>query len=583
MLHQSIAGGQVYFHNLRMFLQNTSRALKISAVITILVLTGIYFKQSPNINIGRCVTFYHAVFQRELNQLLDFTAPYQNRGKCYILLKNFGTEKVSCRVIIDSSYYSYEVAKLWRYLEQMFFYAIAILFSAFVILNSWWVYLGQRLQEKKLLSGHTIKTPVEVCKYLKRKKLASNFYLGDMPLIKDSETRHILITGSTGSGKTNCLHSLLPQIRAKKQPAIIVDTEGDMVKRYYREGKDIIINPFDEKGVNWDMLAEIIGDKKYAKQLANAIFTGDSADSFSYDEKWNSWAKLTFLGCIEYLLKNKNFTIKELHQMLHLISIEELAKKLQGTSAGNLMKTTSTQNSAPHNIRINVIEATEWLEYLKDIDKTSKDSKSFSFRKWFKELGAKQDKDQWIFISCSGGDTKILLPFFKVLVDVAMTNLIEIGINHDRRVWFVFDELSQLKYIPSLQDNITLLRKYGGCVLVATQSLNQILNYYGREMGAVMLGQFNTSVVFRIIEVNEAKIVARRVGEIEFLMHQKNTSYGASEYRDGVSYSEVERKKELVSVNDFANLNPLEAFVFLPDPNVAISKMQFKLVKQLEK
>ena len=68
-----------------------------------------------------------------------------------------------------------------------------------------------------------------------------------MPLLKDSETKGILITGANGSGKTNYLHEILPQIRKRKQPAMVIDLEGGMIARYYRPGYDIIINPFDER------------------------------------------------------------------------------------------------------------------------------------------------------------------------------------------------------------------------------------------------------------------------------------------------------------------------------------------------
>ena len=43
-----------------------------------------------------------------------------------------------------------------------------------------------------------------------------------MPLVKDSETKHLLVTGGTGSGKTNLIHNILPQVEQKKQSAIVM-------------------------------------------------------------------------------------------------------------------------------------------------------------------------------------------------------------------------------------------------------------------------------------------------------------------------------------------------------------------------
>ena len=62
----------------------------------------------------------------------------------------------------------------------------------------------------------------------------SDLYIGNMPLVKDSETRHFLVMGSTGSGKTNLMHNLLPQVKQKEQPAIVIDQTGEMIARYYK-------------------------------------------------------------------------------------------------------------------------------------------------------------------------------------------------------------------------------------------------------------------------------------------------------------------------------------------------------------
>ena len=435
----------------------------------------------------------------------------------------------------------------------------------FVLIYLVWSRFGKAAKEKKHLSGSQIKTPKEVTHYLKKIKKASLFNLGGIPLVKDSESKHILITGSTGSGKTNCLHTLLPQIRAQKQPAIVVDTEGDMVSRYWREGYDIIINPYDLRTHNWDLWSEITSNK-CIKKIAASFFPDSPPDSNDYDKKWTSWGRMLFIGCLEYLRHENKMTIEDLYNLIHRESIEDLTAKLASTSVGSLISSKSDNNAAPHNIRINTILATEWLEILSD----SKE-KSFSFQKWFNRLDETRD-GRWVFITCDGSDSKVLLPFFSVITDIALNSLISLGINENRKVWFIFDELAKLKYLPTLQENITLLRKYGGCVLAATQSFNQIFAHYGRSSGSVMLGQFNTNIIFRISEVEEAKIIAKRIGEIEYLNQQRNISYGAHEFRDGVSYTEQEKKKDLINISDLSNLEVHQAYILLPEPEVAIAK-----------
>ena len=277
---------------------------------------------------------------------------------------------------------------------------------------------------------------------------------------------------------------------------------------------------------------------------------------------------MLFLGAIQYLKSSNSKTTHALFNLLHRETLETLTGSIKGTDFSGLFDSASEQNSAPHNIRMTTMEATKWLKYF-----VKPKSQKFSFRKWFGELDAVKE-DRWIFITCDRGDAEFLLPFISSVMDIAMNSLISLKADHDRRVWFVMDELAKLKYVPTLERNITLLRKYGGCVLAATQSFKQLFLHYGRNSGSIMLAQFNTSIIFRIMDSEDAAVIAKRVGDIEILQQQKNTSYGANEIRDGISYTEQRKNKPLVEAGDLASLEQGEAFVLLPEAEVAIAKIK---------
>jgi type IV secretory pathway TraG/TraD family ATPase VirD4 len=63
-------------------------------------------------------------------------------------------------------------------------------------------------------------------------------------------------------------------------------------------------------------------------------------------------------------------------------------------------------------------------------------------------------------------------------------------------------------------------------------------------------------------------------GSQTLMRQQKNTSFGAHEFRDGVSYNEQHHKQNLVTVEDLASLNVGECYTLLPEPKVRLSKMQ---------
>ena len=71
------------------------------------------------------------------------------------------------------------------------------------------------------------------------------------PLLKGKDPEHIMITGCTRSGKTNCMRGLLKQIRARGDQAVIVDTTGSFVSEFYEEERDILMNPYDKRSKPW--------------------------------------------------------------------------------------------------------------------------------------------------------------------------------------------------------------------------------------------------------------------------------------------------------------------------------------------
>jgi type IV secretory pathway TraG/TraD family ATPase VirD4 len=122
-------------------------------------------------------------------------------------------------------------------------------------------------------------------------------------------------------------------------------------------------------------------------------------------------------------------------------------------------------------------------------------------------------------------------------------------------------------------------RKYGACVLSGLQSLNQLYSNYGQYEGSTIFGQFGTNFFFRNNEPAIAKTVSSICGRETIYRQQKNTSFGAHEFRDGVSYSEQQQQKDLVEYSDLAGLAVGECFVLLPEPQVRIVKLQTTEVK----
>ena len=64
---------------------------------------------------------------------------------------------------------------------------------------------------------------------------------------------------------------------------------------------------------------------------------------------------------------------------------------------------------------------------------------------------------------------------------------------------------------------------------------------------------------------------------------QKNTSFGAHEFRDGVSYSEQQQHKDLIEYSDLASLAVGECFALMPEPQVRVVKLEIPEAKLTNK
>jgi type IV conjugative transfer system coupling protein TraD len=566
-----ISGGQIFIHRIAMFKQIAGKAVSVSFILS-LALSSLFIQDKFNsISWHPALTYWWGVLMYETDKAVDLLFPGGQIGKIDISTDRRQIREVRLDHFVKDRYYITHGEELKSLIITFGIYNLIGITGFLIIIFIGWGRIGKSTKETLQLSGSTIKTAREIASILQNKKKASDIIIAGMPLVKDSETKGTLITGANGSGKTNYLHEILPQIRKRKQPAMVIDLEGGMVARYYRPGYDIIINPFDKRTHCWDFRKEVI-EKEDLEAIAHSLFGGKSKDSSEVSKLFADWATDLFICSIRYLKNHSELTTRNLYEMIHLDTSSTLMKKLKGTSAAIIMDLNNEKNVTAHNIRSTAMAYTKWLEL---VDENVEPDKKICFKDYFSNLD--KESDRWIFLTANTKHAKVLLPLISLLLDVAVMSLMERGEDLKRRYWFVMDELAALNRLPVLELYITRLRKYGGCLLAATQSFKQFYTKYGRDAGNIMLSQFNTNIVCRINDPEEAAMIIKQVGNIEYSKKQKNISFGAHEHRDGESYTEQERSKPLIDINDFKLLNPLEAYVLLPEAEVAIGKIKSEI------
>lgn len=429
----------------------------------------------------------------------------------------------------------------------------------FLILLSWYL-KGLKGNKKKHVSGQKLWHWRKLKLLLKIQNKASSITIGPLPLVKDSETKHIFISGTTGSGKSNCLNQLLQQLRKTKHKALIIDVTGEFVAHFFNESKDALLNPFDVRSKPWHPWIDCI-QKYHYKEMAQNFVSKTSSDPF-----WSTSSLILITSLLEKMSQNKNYNIKVFLDILTKSPLDEINTFLKDTDAASLVDPIAEKTAA--SIRASTNSYVNSLSYLKET------TEPFSIRKWIQD----DSDNSWLFLSMLPDQRDALRPLISAWASIAIKSLLGCTPNPNRRVWFFMDELASLHQLNDLPTCLAESRKYGGCAVLGIQNIAQLEEIYGNNLSRSILDLCSTKILLRMGSFDLAQKLSKALGECEITEAQEGYSYGAKEIRDGVTVSRLNKDKPAVSPTDLLSLDNLSAYVKFPG-NIPISKVKFKYVK----
>ena len=376
MLNDFTGGGQIFLHKLRMFFQVLHRSFITSLLVSLAIVGFISYKPAQILDLKAAMTYQKALFadgfddaSSSIRQTINPRAKYYYTKVDAYSKKGLDTRDIDPRKIIKSNFYREAYLEAKDFLKIRLVYTALVMCGIFVLIYLVWSRFGRDVKSEKIKEGSgRILSPREASNILKSFNKASHFCIGAMPLVKDSETKHFLVTGSTGSGKTNLIHNILPQVEKKKQPAIIIDQTGEMIAKYYDPTRgDIIFNPFDTRAKSWDFWSDCHSCEeleRFAKILFgfNRKRTGHSSDPF-----WEQSAEAVFIACADYQRSIGDLRIEQLCSLIRSSSLKSLQAKLKNTDASRYLE--SDNKTTASSILSVLATNTKPLSYLRNIAK----------------------------------------------------------------------------------------------------------------------------------------------------------------------------------------------------------------------
>ena len=122
----------------------------------------------------------------------------------------------------------------------------------------------------------------------RRRGRGGQLTLAGIPIPPTDETKHFKMIGTTGTGKSTAIRELLEGALARGDRAVIADSDGGYLKRFYDPKRgDVILNPFDPRAHTWNIYGELTAPHD-VEELARSLIP----DHEGSDRSWRGYARI---------------------------------------------------------------------------------------------------------------------------------------------------------------------------------------------------------------------------------------------------------------------------------------------------
>ena len=578
MLNNFIGGGQVFLHKVRMFKQVAGTTFKLALLISICITVFLKLPEYRTLDVKAGMSYVRAHIALTFHEIMpsysgDRKAPkidaYTSRG---LFKKNAPASGV-----IKANRFRFAYNNILDFFAGSLVLIVSIAIGMTIIIFAFWSRFGKSVRSDKRQEGSgVVLTVKEVSSKLKAICMASDLKIGKMPLVKGMETMNFLVSGSIGSGKTNLMHNMLPQVEAREEPAVVIDNTGEMIAKYYnKERGDIIFNPFDARSKEWDFWHDCTKTKDLEKFADILVGFNSRKNHRGANDFWEESAQTIFVACATILQRYKQHSVAELYSMLCQTEYTEMHSILQGTNAAKYFTKDNEKTAA--SIMSVLMSNIKPMRFLKDQDRNGK----FSIGDYLHKINT--GDTSWLFLSTDPSARELSIPLNAALLELLISRMRRTRTNSGNKLWVVMDELPSLGKLPGLSQLMQEGRKYGACVLAGLQSTSQLYQHYGDAEASNLISLFKTKFAFASDDPRMGELYSKLCGTKTTISQQKNTSFGANEFRDGVSYNERRQQTALVPYEEFSRLSIGECYTLLPLTAVRVSKMQIPEAKLSDK
>jgi len=378
-------------------------------------------------------------------------------------------------------------------------------------------------------------------------------------LNSDILSKHIMLLGGIGTGKTNAFFQIISQIKNQMTDddvMVVFDTKGDFYKEFYKPGDIVISNDDTSTGANrldyWNVFNEIDeGDGLFASviEISKSLFA--EACEKTNQIFFPNAAKDIFMAVLLHFLRSEEPEQRTNENLIKLIMSTPTTKIKEMLNSYEDLRAMSSYISNPESAQTQgVMSELQQITREIFIGNFAKRG-TLSMKNLIKNKGGKT-----IFIEYDLSVGGMLSPIYTLMFDLAIKEAL--GRNRSEgNVYFITDEFKLLPNLQHIDDAVNFGRSLGIKFMIGVQNVEQIYDEYGEERGRSLMSGFSTNISFR---VNDAK--SREYIQSLYGRNQKLDAYLPAVQSKG--FIETQREANVVEDWDISRLRIGEAIIGLP-------------------
>ena len=463
-------------------------------------------------------------------------------------------QTINTKIIQESAYNFFY--KLYDNLIISMIFGILFMFLSPIILSI----KGRKEQSDNFIRGIKFEKDVKkINKKLIKDNKQSPISIGGLHIVKDSETKHMELLGTTGVGKTVLIKELSSQINdLSDNYSIYIDVDGEFIANYYDPQTDIILNPFDNRSANWNIFEEINSEEDY-DMISASLIPESGKDPF-----WYETPRTLFSSVLKMVHSNENVpnSIEVLLKYALLLDIDRLAETLKNTPAEQLVDGSLKKTAL--SIRAVLVSNIKSFRFLFPTERQYGNTNLFSFNQWVKAIeDPNKTAKRRIFISFRDKQLISIRPMLTLWISLVTSHIKSLNRSRTRRIWLFIDELTKLGHILSLADTLSIARNYGLCCVLGYQNFAQLKTIYGYDQASSISSLLSTKYYFRVPDYEMAERLSKNIGSQEVYESSYNRQLGVESVKDGSSINQARVTKRLVTSDEILGLADLHCYALI--------------------